>query len=243
MDPLTGLRTLAGALTADASDPARDHPADLFTALAARGTQETLPLPAPLAELDGDQLEAAARKWQERMAAHADAPCVHLAAGPGAEARLYALDFVPASVARERERAGAYAVRTMGGDLLGDLVAEEVRRRARLVAIDEEAVAFAPYASHTAFQVLLAPRRPRPRFQDGGPTGAALLHDVLARLTRATATDVDVWIRTAPQGAERFCWRMDLVPRAGAPDVLALGTGLHQNPLAPEDAAARLRDL
>ena len=66
---------------------------------------------------------------------------------PHTHAQLYALDFVPAAVARERERFGAYATRTMGGNLLADLVQEEVRRRERIVAIDDEAVLMAPYAS------------------------------------------------------------------------------------------------
>ena len=34
---------------------------------------------------------------------------------PHTHAQIYALDFVPAIVARERERFGAYAQRTMGG--------------------------------------------------------------------------------------------------------------------------------
>ena len=71
----------------------------------------------------------AVETWRERMRAHADAACRHLivnerrAAGaslPHTHAQLYALDFVPAAVARERERFGAYAVRTMGGNLLAD---------------------------------------------------------------------------------------------------------------------------
>ena len=43
---------------------------------------------------------------------------------PHTHAQLYALDFVPAEVARERERSGAYTTRTMGQSLLGDLLAE-----------------------------------------------------------------------------------------------------------------------
>ena len=87
--------------------------------------------------------------WRERMRAHADAACVHLIVNEGAEAgssvphthaQLFALDFVPAEIARERERFGAYATRTMGGNLLGDLLQQEVRRRERIVAIDAEAV-------------------------------------------------------------------------------------------------------
>ena len=66
--------------------------------------------------------------WRERMRAHADAAYVHLivnerreagASLPHTHAQLYALDFVPAAIARERERFGAYATRTMGGNLLG----------------------------------------------------------------------------------------------------------------------------
>ena len=102
------------------------------------------------------------------MRAHADAACRHLivnerreagASLPHTHAQLYALDFVPAAVARERERFGAYAVRTMGGNLLGDYVQEEVRRRERIVAIDDEAVLMAPYASRVPFHLMLAPRR------------------------------------------------------------------------------------
>ena len=54
--------------------------------------------------------------WRERMRAHDDAAYVHLlvnerreagASLPHTHAQLYALDFVPAAVARERERFGA----------------------------------------------------------------------------------------------------------------------------------------
>ncbi len=122
---------------------------------------------------------------------------------PHTHAQLYALDFVPADVARERERAGAYTTRTMGQSLLGDLVAEEVRRGERIVAIDEEAVLIAPFASRLPFQLMLAPRRPRPRFEEGGPTGAALLHDGLCRLARhlGSSPPLNMWVRTAPSGS------------------------------------------
>ena len=51
-------------------------------------------------------------------------------------------------------------------------------------------------------------------------------------------------MRTAPRGAERFCWRIDVVPRlVGRPGGLELGTGLAHNPVAPEQAAAELREL
>ena len=80
-------------------------------------------------------------------------------------------------MARERERFTAYTNRTQGRNLLEDLVQEEVRRRERIVAIDDEAVLLSPYAARLPFQLMIAPRRPRARFEDDGPTGAALLRE------------------------------------------------------------------
>ena len=215
VDALTGLRTLAPG-DGDAG------PDDLFTATPDRIVHETV--------------TGGPEAWRAAMREHADAACLHLTAADAGDGDLYALDFVPAAVARERERFRAYATRTMGSNLLGDLVQEEVRRRERLVAVDAEAVVFAPFASRVAGQLLLAPRAPRARFEDDGPLGAALLADVLARLDRP----VDLWVRTAPRGAEFFCWRIDIVPRTEA-GALELGTGLGLCPVAPEDTAASLR--
>ncbi len=245
------------ALAPDAAPTAPDAQPDLFTAHPARGAHEVI-VNAPqsvttLAELPPEQVAAALDVWRLRMRARADAAYVHVlvnerreagASLPHTHAQLYALDFVPAAVARERERFGAHATRTMGGNLLGDLVQEEVRRRERIVAIDEEAVALAPYGSRLPYQLMIAPRRPRARFEDDGATGARLLHDVLGRLARrlGASPPLNLWVRTAPQGAEHFCWRIDVMPRLTHLAGLELGTGLHLNIVAPEQAAAELRE-
>ncbi len=206
-----------------------------------------------LSELSASQVVAAVDVWRERMRAHRDSAYLQLivnerreagASLPHTHAQLYALDFVPAAVARERERASSYTTRTMGQSLLGDLIAEEVRRGERIVAIDDEAVLIAPFASRLPFQLMLAPRRPRARFEDDGPTGAALLHDGLSRLARrlGSSPPLNLWIRTAPRGAEDFCWRIDIMPRLTHLAGLELSTDLNLNIVAPEDAAAALRE-
>ena len=235
--------------------PAEAQP-DLFSAQPAAGAHEVI-VNAPdavttLADLAPGQVAVAMDAWRERMRAHADAACVHVlvneghlggASLPHTHAQLYALDFVPAAVARERERFGAHATRTMGGNLLGDLVQEEVRRRERVVAIDDEAVLIAPYASRLPFQLMIAPRRPRPRFEDDGPLGAQLVHDAVTRLRRrlGAVPPLNLWVRTAPRGAEHFCWRIDIVPRLTHLAGLELGTGVHLCVVPPEQAAAELR--
>jgi UDPglucose--hexose-1-phosphate uridylyltransferase len=133
----------------------------------------------------------------------------------------------------------------MGGNLLGDLVQEEVRRRDRVVAVDDDAVLLAPYASQQPFQLMLVPRRPRARFEDDGPTGAALLADALRRLREhlGAVPPLNLWVRSAPRGADSFCWHIDVVPRLCHLAGLELGTGVHLCVVAPERAAAELRDV
>jgi UDPglucose--hexose-1-phosphate uridylyltransferase len=240
----------------DPLDAGRGEP-DLFAVRPATGSHEVIVnTPAPVAsvgELDAEQLETAMDVWRERMRAHADAAYVHVlvnegrvagASLPHSHAQLYALPFVPAGVARERERFTAYANRTQGRNLLEDLVQEEVRRKERIVSIDREAVATCPFASRVPYQLQIAPRRPRARFEDDGPLAAGLLLDALGRLERVLGTPppLNLWVRTAPQGAEYFCWRIDVLPRLAQPAGLELGAGLNLNVVTPESAAATLRD-
>jgi UDPglucose--hexose-1-phosphate uridylyltransferase len=248
---------LTPAGMAGGEEPAAQARPELFTALPATGAHEVIvngPQPVlSLADLPAEQVATAVEVWRERMRIHSESAYVQLivnerreagASLPHTHAQLYALDFVPAAVARERERFGAYATRTMGQSLLGDLVAEEVRLRERIVAIDEEAVLMAPYASRLPFQLMLAPRRPCARFEDDGPSGAALLHDGLCRLARhlGSSPPLNLWVRTAPRGADHFCWRIDVLPRLTHLAGLELSTDVNLNIVAPEHAAALLRD-
>ncbi len=245
------------ALGLDAHEPERHANRDLFWAAPARGAHEVIinsPKPVvSLAHLSVADVQGAAEVWRERMRAHAGAPYVHLivnelreagASLPHTHAQLYALDFVPAAVARERERFGAYATRTMGGNLLADLVQAEVRERERIVAIDDETVLMAPYGARVPFQLLIAPRTARMRYEDSGPSGAAMLHEALNRLQRRLGgtPPLNLWVRTAPSGAEHFCWRIDILPRLTYLAGLELGVGVHLNIVPPEQTAAELRE-
>src|SRR5215207_7884961 len=128
----------------------RGREPDLFRVSIATGFHEVI-VNSPrhctsLGQLDDAELAAAVAGWRARMRAHSEqAPYVQLIINEGREAgaslehshaQLYLLGFVPAAVARERERFSSYNQHTMGGDLLAEIASEEVRRRERLVAID-----------------------------------------------------------------------------------------------------------
>jgi UDPglucose--hexose-1-phosphate uridylyltransferase len=229
---------------------------DLFTVRTASGAHELIvnapELASSMHDLKPSQVETAMSVWRERMREHAGSPYVHVIVNEGREAgasiphthaQLYALPFVPSAVARERERFTAYSDRTHGRNLMEDLLQEEVRRGERVVAVDAEAVALCPFAARVPFHVQVVPRRPTRSFEEDGPLGASLLHEVLGRLA-AELGDVpplNMWVRTAPRGAERFCWRIDVLPRLAHLAGLEVGVGVHLNVLPPERAAERLR--
>jgi UDPglucose--hexose-1-phosphate uridylyltransferase len=250
----------AGAPAAGPADPLaasrRAGETNLFVARPAVGGHEVI-VNAPehavaMAELSEERFAGAVRAWRERMRAHGDAAYVQLILNEGGEAgaslehthaQLYAMPFVPTAVARERERANAYRERTGGGDLLGDLLVEEVRRQDRLVAIDDEAALLCPWASRSPFELRVVPRGEAPSFAKD-ETGAAMLRTALRLLAERFdgPPQLNLWVRTAPLGTEVFRWHVDIAPRLTVKAGFELGTGVDINVYPPERAAADLRE-
>ena len=248
----SGLSSVADPLHASA----RSTEIDLFRTAPAGGSHEVI-VNSPahqtgLLELGEQGIAAAVAAWRTRIAAHSsEASYVHLIVNEGPQAgaslehthaQLYALPFVPAEVARERERFAAYHQRTMGSHLLEDVIVEEVRRRERLVAVDAEAVLFCPWASRSPFQLRLVPRSAEARFETDG-RGAAMVATALGALAGVfgRCPQLNLWVRTAPRGTEEFHWHIDIVPRLTIKAGFELGTGVDINVYAPERAAADLR--
>ena len=238
-----------------ASSRAREP--DLFASQPAEGAHEVI-VHAPehvtsMAALSEERFAGAVAAWRERMRAHASASFVHLIVNEGPDAgaslahshaQLYALGFVPAEVARERERTGAYHERTMGGHLLSDVATEEVRRGDRLVAIDDEALLVCPWASRSPFELRVIPRSPAPSFESDGEVGTAMIRRAILALAEVfdAPPQLNLWVRTAPHGTDEFCWHVDIVPRLTIRAGFELGTGVEVNVYPPERAAGDLRE-
>ncbi len=247
----TGISSSIDPLAASA----RDAEPDLFRSQPAEGAHEVIvntPEHATsLAQLSEQRLAGAVDAWRERMRAH-DSAYTHVIVNEGplagaslehSHAQLYALSFVPPEVARERERTRAYHDRTMGSHLLEDVASEEVRRRERLVAVDDEALLVCPWASRSPFELRLIPRRPQPRFEEDR-AGAVMLATALRALAGVfgAVPQLNLWVRTAPRGAREFCWHIDILPRLTIRAGFELGTGVDINVYPPERAAADLRE-
>ena len=240
------------------ADSRRTAEVGLFGSQPAEGSHEVI-VNTPrhetsMSALSGAELAVAVEGWRERMRALAgESAFVHLivnegpAAGASLEhthAQLYGLRFVPAEVARERERSVAHHQRTMGGHLLGDVAIEEVRKRERMVAIDDEAILICPWASRSPFELRIVPRNPGPSFEAEGQGGAAMVGTALRALAGVFGSlpQFNLWVRTAPSGADEFCWHIDIVPRLTIRAGFELGTGVDISTYAPERAASDLSE-
>jgi len=250
--PDSGLSSSADPLQASV----RGGEPELFRSTPASGAHEVI-VHSPrhvtaLAQLGEDELAGVVGAWRSRITAHAaEASHVHLIVNEGPDAgaslehshaQLYALPFVPAEIARERERFNAYNQRTMGGHLLEDVMVEEIRRGERLIAVDADSVLICPWASRSPFAMRLLPRTPRARFEEDDG-GAPMLAAAMRALEGVfgTVPQLNVWVRTAPRGSGEFHWHIDIVPRLTVKAGFELGTGVDINVYPPERAAADLR--
>lgn len=250
----------AGSAFASPADPllssTRGVEPDMFASRPAIGAHEVI-VNAPghlasIGQLDEASLAAAVAAWRERMRAHDDAAWVQLILNQGPDAgasiehthaQLGAMNFVPAAVARERERFGSYRERTAGASLLGEILREEIRRSDRLVAIDEEVALICPWASRFPWEMRIIPRRPTARFEED-EGGASMLGRAVRALAKLFGGEpqLNLWVKTAPRGVEHFHWHLDLIPRIEPTSAFEIATGVDINMVGPERSAADLRE-
>jgi UDPglucose--hexose-1-phosphate uridylyltransferase len=123
------------------------------------------------------------------------------------------------------------------------VLVEEVRRKDRLVAIDDEAALICPWASRSPYELRVVPRRAAARFEED-TVGAAMIQTAMRLLARRFdgPPELNLWIATAPRGAEHFHWHVDIAPRLTIKAGFELGTGVDINIYPPERAAADLRE-
>ena len=81
--------------------------------------------------------------------------------------------------------------------------------------------------------------------EETAPTPAEryLLSKVIALAERfGRSPELNLWIRTAPRGAEHFHWHVDIAPRLTVKAGFEMGTGVDINIYPPEKAAADLKE-
>jgi UDPglucose--hexose-1-phosphate uridylyltransferase len=119
----------------------------------------------------------------------------------------------------------------------------------RVIAGQDAILAIAPFASRVPFETWLLPRGHAPRFEETPDTTLELLastfKSVMAGIDWALERPAyNLVLHTAPlNGAADggFHWHLEILPRVTRFGGFEWGSGMHRNPVAPEEAAAVLR--
>ncbi len=129
------------------------------------------------------------------------------------------------------------------------LLQEELADGNRIVASNDEFVAFVPYAAHLPFETWILPRRQQGSIDAATPDQlrqlAEILRTVLLKLYDGLDNpDFNLTIDMAARGDEDkpyFMWHVRILPRLATPAGFELGSGMSINTVLPEDAAHFLR--
>jgi UDPglucose--hexose-1-phosphate uridylyltransferase len=177
-----------------------------------------------LAELGEDQLVLVAESWRLRREA-VPAGYLHALVNEGREAGA------------SREHTHSQLV------WLGDPPTETQHRidreRWSVVAERDGLVLACPYASRLPYELVIAPARPRAgAFADALlPAALVLLGESIRRLHAVGEGPLNAWLHDSGD------WHVEVLPRRAVLAGIELGAGVYVNPLPPEEAAARLRDV
>ena len=157
--------------------------------------------------------------------------------------QLVATPVVPRGLRIKHLEATDYYDRT-GQCMYCVMVGRELDAGERILAQNDQYVAFLPYASHVPFETWIVPRLRQASFQsvptDRFAALLQLLQTVLLKLhTGLKNPAFNLTIDDVPRGDENkeyFLWHMRIIPRLTTPAGFELGSGMSINTVLPEDA-------
>lgn len=163
--------------------------------------------------------------------------------------QLLAMPHVPTHVLGEVENCRRYE-QQHGRPLLSAMLEEELRRGERIVAENAHLVAFCPWASRFPYEVWIVPRQGESDFAavtaaEAGQA-AAMTRDLIGRIERTLGSiGYNYLLHTQPFDSSRYDyyhWHIELFPRITKVAGFEWSTGVFINTVAPETAAAELRN-
>ncbi len=162
--------------------------------------------------------------------------------------QLYTLPFVAPSIQEKYARAAHYFNQT-GQSLYRRVFADEARCGDRVVAMTEHFMAFVPFAAGMPYEICIAPLKDSADFstmtEDELFDFAGAFRDAVSRLNSVhPEVAFNVALHTAAfehATAPWFTWHLSVMPRLTTLAGVELGINVMVVPVAPEEAAERLR--
>lgn len=164
--------------------------------------------------------------------------------------QILALPIVASTIMRELDVVSRY--KKQSGMHLFSLISQyEAEQKMRVIYENDDFIAYCPFASRRAYEVRIIPKVPQPYFERITREEKISLADALGTVLGAIYEGLDdpdynYFIRTAPcngQDYPDFSYYVEVLPRTHIYTGFEAATDIDIVPLAPEDAAAYLREF
>ena len=213
-------------------------------------------------ELDTGQIELVIEAYRQRYLAFESGESLHHVLifrnrGPDAgtslvhpHSQLIAAPIMSRQIQIELQGSAAYW-EYLGRCVFCALADDETKGGERLVMASKHFAVFTAYAGRYPFETWIVPKRHSIRFaamseQEAGDL-AQVLRDTLGRLAiTLNRPSYNFAIHTAPaaeHNVRAYHWHMEIYPRVTTPGGFELGSDIYINTVAPEEAAACLREV
>ena len=169
-----------------------------------------------------------------------------------AHSQLTSMHIIPRTVRMELESAEDFY---RDNDIC--LFCSELEKEAicgdRIVYHDNNVAVYAPFASRTAFELMIVPVKHTPAFTETGDevlqSLSVGLKDAVSRLKRLfPKLSYNLLLHSAPHEtgkpeANSYHWHFEILPRIGYKAGYEIGSGFYINSVLPEDAVLKLNTL
>ena len=210
-----------------------------------------------------DEADAVFGAYQERWRALADKECVEYvsifhnhgrlagATISHPHSQIVALPVIPPDVGRSLKGSAEY-FKARRACVHCAILKYEMDDGSRVIYENSACAVVAPYASKTAFEMRLFPKRHSAYFEDMDSGERALVAEafqaVLAKLYKGLGNpDYNFFLHTAPvRGGKEFDhyhWHIEILPKTAIWAGFEIGTGIEISVITPESAAGFLKNI
>ena len=130
-----------------------------------------------------------------------------------------------------------------------DIIRQELQFKSRIIAENDEFLAFCPYASRFPYEMTILPKSHSSNFSTISEKEIKSCAEVLLQSMQKLLKNLDFpaynfVIHTAPvdnENLKHYHWHIEVVPRVIRLSGFEFGSGFYTNPTSPEEAARLLR--
>jgi UDPglucose--hexose-1-phosphate uridylyltransferase len=164
--------------------------------------------------------------------------------------QLIALPVIPRRVTEKLDGSQAY-FNYKRQCVFCDIIQQELTDGRRLVAQNDDFIAFEPFAPRFPFETHILPRNHQSAFEDTAdcmlPALAEIMSIVFRKINKVLGfPPFNFMLHTAPFNkdvSEFYHWHLEIIPRLTKIAGFEWGSGFYINPTPPEQAAQFLRDI